>query len=403
MTMFQIGSHYLAYGATDQQTLRDLQDAYTGVLVPGTIAAWQRNGTGGFVLTLSATTEAPPYAIDPRFPLFQQALPEPKASHRALAEIFEDSELVADTLPSATDFSDERVQALAKAWVKFNTSYLGSSANDFGKYARRLGRPVEVSDAKAPERVLAPYFMATDPSDPWWLVSQSLFESTNSAANGQLPVTRVVAAVDAGALRRLLPTISDPECAVWVSDLNEYTSSVLKLSTYRSAIEEAHNAGTDVFALYGGPFSVLLNSVGLLGAAHGVGFGENRAWAELPRSGAAPPRYYLPSIHRYVSLDLAQQLWQRDPTLTDCGCDDCGPSGPAALDYHALMRHSVRCRHNEIQAWRGISAEDAAAQLVDSFDTYEERVKAAGLPLPIERRALEYASHLNRWSVAILP
>src|SRR5438067_1190570 len=104
--MFDAFAHYLSYGATDQQTLRDLAGSYDGLVVPGTIAAYQRQGTGGFVLSLSATAAAPPYVIDPRFPLFQQRLQAPKQSHFALASLFGDyPDLIdIDNAPLPTDF-----------------------------------------------------------------------------------------------------------------------------------------------------------------------------------------------------------------------------------------------------------------------------------------------------------
>ena len=71
--MFDRFSHLLSYGATDQKTVLELLGKYQGLIVPGTVAAFQRQGTGGFVLSLSATADAPPYRIDPRFPLFQKA------------------------------------------------------------------------------------------------------------------------------------------------------------------------------------------------------------------------------------------------------------------------------------------------------------------------------------------
>lgn len=406
MTMFESKAHFLSYGATDQETLRDLRDSYTGLLVPATIAAWQRKGTGGFVLTLSATDEAKPYTIDPRFPLFQQGLVEPKQSHSALAEIFNDLDLVVESHPRPADFTSDRIGRIASAWVDFNTGYAETEGGSFGKYARRLGRvgsALKLNDASKPERILAPYFVASDPDDPWWALSVELYEATVKAADGQMPVTRVVATGDAAGLKRLLPLVDEDECAVWVSGLNEYDARAIDLSRYRSAIASEADNGLKLFALYGGPFSVLLNSAGLLGASHGVGFSEHRAWHELPSSGAAPPRFYLRAIHRYVSLDLAQQLWQRDPDLTECPCSECGPGGPAAMDYHALMKHSVRCRQDEIDAWHGISPEDAAQELEDSFYAFEERVEAAGLPAPIRNRALRQAEHLHVWSVAILP
>ena len=39
-------SHYLSYGAADQHTVRELRGFYDGLLVPGTVAAFQREGTG---------------------------------------------------------------------------------------------------------------------------------------------------------------------------------------------------------------------------------------------------------------------------------------------------------------------------------------------------------------------
>src|SRR4051794_12208046 len=118
--MFDGFSHYLAYGATDQQTARDLADVYDGLLVPGTVAAFQREGTGGFVLTLSATAAAPDYVIDPRFPLFQQALIAPKRSHEALADLLGDPSLVQGNAPRPDDFPATRTEQLAHSWINFN-------------------------------------------------------------------------------------------------------------------------------------------------------------------------------------------------------------------------------------------------------------------------------------------
>jgi hypothetical protein len=84
--MFSGFNHYLSYGSTDQQTMRELSGLYDGLLVPGTIAAFQAEGTKGFVLSLSARS-GEPYVIDSRFPLFQGALPKAKKSHIMLAAI----------------------------------------------------------------------------------------------------------------------------------------------------------------------------------------------------------------------------------------------------------------------------------------------------------------------------
>src|SRR4051794_13076676 len=144
MTPFRSYSHYVAYGSTDQTTFRDLRDRYTGLVVPATIAAYQRKGTGGFVLTLSATNEAPPYMIDPRFPLFQQPLTSPKKSQGSPVGWRATPNLAGRGGPPPTpaSFPDERVARIARKWVEFNTSYGSANNESFSKYAKRLREPV---------------------------------------------------------------------------------------------------------------------------------------------------------------------------------------------------------------------------------------------------------------------
>jgi hypothetical protein len=202
--MFDPFAHYLSYGATDRQTLRDLTGSYDGVVVPGTIAAYQRQGTGGFVLSLSATEAAPPYVIDPRFPLFQQRLPSPKQSHHALADLFDYPDLVdTDNEPRPGDFGREALRDMARRWVAFNLQYENAQSSAFAKYAARLGEPLPQPDnVQAPERILAPYFMADSVNDPWWDHSKTLWDATRAAAPDA--ATRVVAAKSVPALTALL-------------------------------------------------------------------------------------------------------------------------------------------------------------------------------------------------------
>jgi hypothetical protein len=400
--IFDAFSHYLAYGATDQETFRELRDDYNGILVPATIAAFQRQGTGGFVLSLSATSQAPPYVIDPRFPLFQQALEAPKKSHTALASLLGDPGLVvtkADPLP--VEFDDFRIATIAKAWVTFNQGYGVRESEKFDKYAKRLGLDVRPDAAQGPEAILAPYFVSRGPSDPWWDRSQRFFEET-VAATSDVPCLRVVCGPDARSVGELLTDLSEAErLVVWASDLNEHTVAVSDLINYRRAIAHGTDAGHEIFGLYGGFFSVLLRAVGLHGASHGVGFSEHRNWRELPSSGAPPARYYLPRAHRYVPQDLAQALYSIDPSLTQCDCEHCAGLPPVALDYHELMKHSVVCRTKEIAHWADIDNDDAAAILSDEYDALSLQISEVALPPRIRARAAASIEHIPNWVAAL--
>ena len=401
MPPFDPFAHYLAYGATDQETFRSLTGIYNGILVPATIAAWQRQGTGGFVLSLSAADHATPYMIDPRFPLFQQGLAAPKQSHRALVDLLGDPDLIQMSDPAPEDFPDARLVRLARRWVDFNAQYGESSSERFDKYAQRLGESIEPERAQSPETVLAPYFACGGTADGWWERSASFYRHTVQTC-GDGKCLRVVCAHSSGALNELLGDVeSQAQLVVWVSGLDEHNAALDELIGYRTAIENAGVRGQEIFALYGGFFSVLLGTVGLRGAAHGVGFSEHRFWRELPESGAPPARYYLPRAHRYVTQGLAQILWERNPALTVCSCPHCDGRAPVQLDYHELMKHSVYCRAEEIEHWCGIHLDEASARLLAEHTSLSAEVQRLGLVPRLLDRAMSALAHLPTWARAL--
>lgn len=393
-------AHYLSYGATDQETVRQLAGTYQGLLVPGTVAAFQQQGTGGFVLSLSATPAQPDYVIDPRFPLFQQALGSPKKSHESLAEAFGDRALVGRVTPRPEDFSDERIQSIATRWAEFNGTYRTSAGGKFAKYARRLGQALDPRASKNPAYVLAPYFAATGVTDGWWAVSKRLYEATAREVTSA-PCIRVVAAQHVSALAVLLDDVDDKQMAIWASGLDELTASVAELQQYRDSIAASRDKGASLFALYGGFYSVLMGNFGLAGSSHGIGYGENRNWIELPASGPPPARYYLPQVHRYVQPDEAMRLHQADRRLAACSCNECNGDPPLALDYHALMRHSVRCRALEIQEWSGLDEGTMASRLDAEASAFLDALRNSGLPDLVVARAQRLAEHLPRWSASL--
>ncbi len=400
--MFEVPfEHYLTYGATDQRTVRELQDSFTGLIVPGTVAAFQREGTGGFVLTLSATQAATPYVIDPRFPLFQKQLAEPKQSHLELASVLGDPALIRpERDPESGDFTPDRVDRIARSWVEFNQGYQTAANAKFDKYANRLNEPVIPEQARSPQFVLAPYTMAYGTGDPWWKVSRMLYERTCHHLGDSSDCIRVTAATNPTGLLRLARDLSDSRSAVWVSDLDELRPDPTHLYDYAKAIQEI-SGDIEMFALYGGFFSVLLSAVGLRGSCHGIGFGESRAFPQLQRSGPPPSRYYMPTLHRYVLPDLAYQLWLHDPTLAECSCRVCDGLPPVALDYHSLMMHSVLCRAREIRDWVGADIQSIIERLEEERRVFLDRLARSGAPNFIREDGERVTKHLQNWIHAL--
>lgn len=394
-------THYLSFGSTDQETSRELRESYTGLVVPGTVAAFQKQGTGGFVLSLSAASSETPYLIDPRFPLFQQLLVAPKKSHVALADVFRDSDLIRDEAPSPTDFDSQRLSALAEQWVHFNETFHQSASEKFDKYARRLGEPVTAPNASPPELIVAPYFVALNGRDEWWRLSSDLFERCVEAST-TLGVVRVVAVDRVQYLGACLNELAEGNYMVWVSGLNELDASADDLGVYSRTIAHSTRQGKALACLYGGFFSVLLGCTGLSGSSHGVGFGENRQWRELPQSGPPPARYYVPAVHRYIGQEDADELFGIDSDLIGCDCGICGGQPPLTLDYHDLMKHSVLCRSREIAEWASLSPAAAADRLYLEWEQADQRLREIGtMATTLPPRVLNIADHLPRWVSAL--
>lgn len=396
-------SHYLSYGASDQETVTELRkpEVYDGLLVPGTVAAFQKEGTGGFVLSLSASSARIPYAIDPRSPLFQQELVAPKKSHESLARILG---LPEDYEPVPESFTDSLVETIAANWVNFNGKYQEEAGGKFAKYAKRLGEEGLVLDSASPPHIiLPPYFVANSVDDPWWSLTTKIYDATCNAARQLVPdkkCIRVVATEHATALDGLCGALAkDAELVVWVSDLNELRATASELVAYGEAIEQAEKRGQKVFGLYGGFFSVLLGSTGLRGISHGIGYGESRNWIELPQSGPPPKRYYVEPFHRYVSQEFAERLWKAG--IYRCECPVCGSTSPLLLEYHDVMKHSVYVRHKEISEWAVRSISECYQLLTKECAELTTSLANAKLEKIHQAKADDATRHLPTWLFAL--
>ena len=395
--MFDSFSHFVSFGTTDQQTLLAQRHEYDGLLVPGTVAAFQKQGTGGFVLTMSAGQTGMPYVIDPRTPLFQQPLPGAKKSHQYLADELGDPGLIVTTTPSPADFDGDRVERLATSWLRFNGDFRSAASEKFAKYAKRLGEDVSKHEAKPPLFVLPPYFMARRVDDGWWQLSKQLHAACLAAAD-VLDVVPIVAAKRASSLASLARDLNERRAVIWVSDLHELNASDEDLAEYARAVRDLTREGYELASLYGGFMSVLLSAVGLRGSSHGIGYGEHRSWIELPQSGPPPARYYALPLHRYVAQDVAERLSKANPQVVACPCEVCEGRSPLLLDYHDLMRHSVIARHHEITDWGNLDLEVLIERLEAEYLTGRSYLASAmdsDPSLPTYVGAL--ADHLGKW------
>lgn len=400
--MFDRFQHYLSYGSTDQQTVRELSEYFDGLIVPGTIAAFQAEGTKGFVLSLSARSNDP-YVIDSRFPLFQNILPAPKKSHTMLADVLGAPELInRHTTPTPRDLTGGLIKTIANSWIDFNVGFEDVQMKTFDKYAARLKEPVLPQNRQDPAFILPPYTMVRTSGDGWSDISNRLWDASLEYARAKgisSKLRRVIAASTAATWGSLASTVDDRELVAWVSGLDEFkVSSESELVAYGRALQACMGRNQRVFALYGGFLSVLFSRHGLSGSSHGIGFGEYRDWVELPSSGAPPARYYVPRLHRYIGVDIAEMIWREHPELIECECSECSGLSPSAMDYHALMQHSVRVRSTEIEKWLDLPTREVIQELMSDSDRFRSAIRELPAPPKVIRRAEDSCAHLAMWA-----
>ena len=408
-------NHFLAYGNSDQASFRheQVRDALDYMTVPGTIAAYYPDATAAFVLSSELN-----YVIDPRTPLFQGEIRQPRASHFSLAEhmgeavkthIEQESEQRGEVTFAPDLYTGSVIADLVPLIVAFQRDYGGRAPgieDKLNRYRRLLAAALPsqqvtaaTSTARGPSFVLAPYFVAKTLSDEWWGVNQRIWTECEQQTDSK-SISAVVALEDVQLLDEALGRLSNDLADVtffWVGNFDERRASFEDLQTLLEAVR-AHGDSRKLVNLYGGFFSICLHHAGLWGFNNGLGYSESRNWPELSATGAAPARYYVRELHMYLPPGQAQQIVDVDLSFS-CPCDVCatgGVSGIVGLSYHDLKRHFVLARAWERELVESNSPDGVAAHLL----AVEERFNRAVRPrLPERLRPL--VGFLGRWAEAI--
>lgn len=405
--------HFLAYGNSDQASFRDasVRASFDFLTVPGTIAAFYPDATAGFVLTSDL-----PYIIDPRTPLFQGTIAQPKASHYVLAEtlgkavrrVLGDDELRSPASFSADVYTPNAIADLVTSFVRFQRDYGSRSGEIQEKLSRyrdllseALGRATqapELSERRGPAFLLVPYFAVSSYQDRWWDVTQAIWDVAAGLdePNNLSPVIATTSADFFQDAVTQLPTDLSTTAFYWVTGFDERTAPEDQLQSMWGGVTRVKPLS--LVNLYGGFFSICLHHAGLWGFNNGLGYSESRSWPALPATGAAPARYYLRDLHLFVAPAVAQLVIDTDPELA-CSCEVCQPgSGPrslVSLSYHELKKHFALSRRHEISLVESSSATEIADGLEEVSRRFENVLSR--LPARISIRT----GHMHRWAAVL--
>jgi hypothetical protein len=403
--------HFLAYGNSDQASFRmpAVQGAFDYLTVPGTIAAYYPDATAAFVLSSKLN-----YIVDPRTPLFQGDIDRPKASHYALADWHGQAvraRMGEDQPRGPASFTpgfytDAVIRGMVDAVIDRQRKY-GDRASGIVEQLDRYQRLAEaaqqlavpepaITKGKRPSFVLLPYFV-TDAEDEWRGVNLAI-RAYGQELDQPDTISPVVAVKELTALDQVLgelPAGLSQTVFFWVDRFDERevgTDSLTRLAQ----IVAAHSPRLDLVNLYGGFFSICLRYVGLWGFNNGLGYSESRDWPDLPATGAAPARYYMPRLHCFVSPGLGEFITREAPSLA-CTCSICQGRSVVSLSYHELKQHFALARKSEIELVNARPKDDLSAELIDAADTYLREIVPV-LPAGIGRVNPQY---LRRWASAL--
>ncbi len=402
--------HFLAYGNSDQASFRDseVRKCFDILTVPSTIASYYSDATAAFVL--SSQLE---YMVEPRTPLFQETLREPRASHYTLAAVMgdavnnhiknHDNPASANGLHFSPNFYSNGVcQDMVASIVNFQRQY-GERSRDISKKLDRYRRLLATASGEShiatkddeqrhPTYVLCPYFAVQSFSDDWWKVMDRVWTAAKQLSNSKL-ISPVVSMSNVSLLKEAIESVPDLLSSTiffWIPSFDEKRVESDKLYQLTATVVGLQE-NSALINLYGGYFSIMLSKLGLAGFNNGLGYSESREWPVLDSTGAAPARYYLRRLHAYVPTATATAIIEADSDFA-CSCSVCDNKLPNDLSYHELKKHFALARKREMDDVETTSLQDLCMALrEDSFRFDRLRNKfPSGLRIPTE--------HLTRWA-----
>lgn len=401
---------WLSFSNSDQRILCEETHGllWEGLVVPGTLATYYKQGVGGYVLARRR-----PFVIDPRTPLLQPVTqlprPIPRASHETLAGIH-DPEVGAiwsrgTEVPFET-WTRNRWERAVDSVLDFQASFQYEAAEKISKYEAILaevGMDLEVP-IEGPRRLIPPYWAVKGRHDPWWRLSLAAIKQAAERFDPKrlMPVLCLATNTSLATFQELIAELPDGLDRVfcWAGTWDEAQATSDDIAGWLGAIDAAAMRGIGIVNMYGGALSVMLTGVGLAGVNHGVGYSEQRSEQRLGRTGAPPMRYYVPRLRQFLPVPQAQRATDLLAELGDgwrCDCVVCrGRSTIVDLRTDELKRHFLLSRRAEFEV-----AEEFDDGLASLRSDAEALVGYFTEPEGYERVIAERGAVLLGWAEAL--
>lgn len=383
MTFVKLGS------LGEKDILRIARQAYDGILVTPSVIESFGSSVPSFIRGLGK-----PFVIDPMTYTFLQPIKYVMAS--------KDSKIKRSFIEISVKYGSIVQREIGKRPINWQDLQNASgnveelTKNVINYQLQRLKRPPSFADyyhdfelllpQVEPEVLIPPYFYFKDTQDPWYAVSLRFVREVSDVKQQGWKIFPVILVPP-----KLLEKQHEIEIIVrdytsdnhdgffiWVNDFKEEDASLKQLEGLVKLVAALSSFRKPVIKLYGGYFSALLWHVGLTGFSFGLGYGSSKNIFAYGRAGGVPnPRYYVPELHRFLSLPKAEDLLRRYPNLM-CDCPTCKAVIGSNLanfsgmwDANRAAEHFLNARLRELNdlSQRGIGSSLACLeQSVQNFD-----------------------------------
>lgn len=345
-------------------------EKYYGVVIDAQVFSSFKNSVSLFFYTLNK-----PYFIDPVFYKFTYQN-YPNIFEKRWASDLSSKYGIDDILQTFTgglqpsSISGNRIVDITVRVLNFQRNGI----SDIVSETARMEELIEVQSNNPiprPEFLLPPYFIISNKGD----ISTNL-KFIDEALRQKIDSEKIYAPIaldhdlflEDGFVEGLIAQYSAKSVdgfAIWITDLREFSSDsafLKSLVAFTSKLKKS-NKGKEVLNLFGGYFSLVLSSHGLLdGIAQGIGISEFKD-PDLVASGGRP-RYYVPILRQTLSVDSGAELYTASSKIFSCGCGVCRNNrSPASLDPKELDEHFVLNRLSDIEFLKHNTLDNIARKL----------------------------------------
>lgn len=348
---------FIRYGISRKKPLlRDVKDAYDGLVLPGNVLLYQYKATPTVVLACEK-----PFFVDPMTYLFGEPFeafrrrvekgPKFKPSFERLVQGhgIDPSSLVALNHRSLT----KRLLTDSAALSRLVEDCL---AFQWNQVWRTLS---EASDLMTPEQqskldvarfrptiVVPPYFLY-EPNSAGEKLNFEILQLVSERTDEVGPIAPMILVRPEHLGTEFLETVvakvrqyGFPCTCIWLEAFDERDVSSAEIAGAVDLVRALHSGGRDVVMLYGGFFSLALHRFGVRCVCEGLGYGQARTLgaSASQSSGPAPVRYYSFELHRFLTLPDALQILRELPQLI-CECPVCRRVVRGSAERITLFEH----------------------------------------------------------------